>query len=675
MTTIVQIFLGGWPKPKNLTRCLAASFVAFVLAANAFAQTTDFTFQGKLNDGGSPANSNYDMQFRLFDAAQGTTQIGSTLTITNVPTIAGIFTVRLDFGASSFTGGERYVEIGISPAGQNNFVTLAPRQRVTGVPYSIQSLNATTAETATNALNLGGLAANQYVLTNDARMSDARVPLPGSGDYVQNNAATPQPNVNLNIGGTGAANILDARTQFNLGGSRVLSTPGTSNLFVGTGTGVNNTSGNKNTFVGSSAGFSNTTGIENTFMGERAGFAHSGGIGNSFFGNNSGASTTIGQSNSFFGRNAGASNIAGNQNTFIGSNSGFNNTFGLFNVFLGTSAGLSNTTGNNNTIIGFQADFGAGMNNLNFASAIGSRARVSADDTIVIGKMAGTYNGVVRPADTVRMPGPLNVFGGTISVNGTGFSEANQAYLSFVDAGNSTFGYVGDGSTGDMNVFLASNVADVELVTPAGRVLKAASNGNVVIPIGRLVVGHNTGFLIGTGYLETFNIGNGRQGIFTDNVVLKNVDTFLPSPVHVCMRIEQISPGVGGNALVRCTTSLSSERFKTDFQSFAGGLEIIRRLNPVSFKWKEGGASDVGLNAEEVAEIAPELVTRSAKGEVEDVKENSLNAVFINAIKEQQKQIEAQAEQIKKQQAQLDALKKLVCQSNPQAEGCQEEQK
>jgi len=40
--------------------------------------------------------------------------------------------------------------------------------------------------TATNASQLGGVAANQYVLTGDARLSDARGPTAGSTNCIQN---------------------------------------------------------------------------------------------------------------------------------------------------------------------------------------------------------------------------------------------------------------------------------------------------------------------------------------------------------------------------------------------------------------------------------------------------------------------------------------------------------
>jgi hypothetical protein len=79
--------------------------MTIVLSAGAiFAQTNGFTYQGRLTDGGSPANGNYDLQFALYDAADGTNQIGQTKTVSSVPVSGGVFTVTLDFGASAFTG-------------------------------------------------------------------------------------------------------------------------------------------------------------------------------------------------------------------------------------------------------------------------------------------------------------------------------------------------------------------------------------------------------------------------------------------------------------------------------------------------------------------------------------------------------------------------------------------
>src|SRR5262249_37640878 len=89
---------------------------------------------------------------------------------------------------------------------------------------------------------------------------------------------------------------------------------------------------------------------------------------------------------------------------------------------------------------------------------------------------------------------------------------------------------------------------------------------------------------------------------------------------------------------LHCTSSL---RYKTDVQPFVGGLATLLKLRPIRFRWKESGQPDVGLGAEEVAKVAPLFVSTNSKGEVSSVNYAGLSAIFINAIKEQQKQIEA----------------------------------
>lgn len=91
--------------------------------------------------------------------------------------------------------------------------TTAPAERlhvvgnalVTGNLAIAGTINGTVsnATTANNALNLGGVAANQYVVTTDPRMSDARLPTAGSANYIQNRA-TQQAASNFNISGNGA---------------------------------------------------------------------------------------------------------------------------------------------------------------------------------------------------------------------------------------------------------------------------------------------------------------------------------------------------------------------------------------------------------------------------------------------------------------------------------------
>ena len=94
-TMKVTIFGGHLVRSKcsQLGSSLLALMLGFVFAAAVLAQTSVFTYQGKLNDGGIPANGSYDMQFKLFDAVSGGNQVGATQTKTNVPTSIGASTI------------------------------------------------------------------------------------------------------------------------------------------------------------------------------------------------------------------------------------------------------------------------------------------------------------------------------------------------------------------------------------------------------------------------------------------------------------------------------------------------------------------------------------------------------------------------------------------------------
>lgn len=136
-------------------------FFVLCLSAVVFAQTTAFTYQGKLNDGASSANGTYQMEFELYDDANAGTQVGSTVTNNNVSVTNGIFNVQLDFGSNAFTGGARYISFKVKKAAEPTFTTLTPRQLITSAPYAIRSLNASNVETTTagnsviNAINDG----------------------------------------------------------------------------------------------------------------------------------------------------------------------------------------------------------------------------------------------------------------------------------------------------------------------------------------------------------------------------------------------------------------------------------------------------------------------------------------------------------------------------------------
>jgi hypothetical protein len=105
--------------------------------------STSFTYQGRLTDGGNPANGSYDFRFILYDAEISGSQVGSTVNKDDVTVTDGLFTVKLSFGGGVFTGDERWLEIFVRPgASTGPYITLTPRQALTATPYAVYALGA-----------------------------------------------------------------------------------------------------------------------------------------------------------------------------------------------------------------------------------------------------------------------------------------------------------------------------------------------------------------------------------------------------------------------------------------------------------------------------------------------------------------------------------------------------
>ena len=121
---------------KNAFRLLIA-FILCVGSHETFAQGTAFTYQGRLNNGGSPANGSYDLTFTMYATNSGGSVFIGPLTNSAVGVTNGLFTVPLDFGSGIFDGNPRWLEIGVRTNGSVSFTTLSPRQQLTPTPYAI----------------------------------------------------------------------------------------------------------------------------------------------------------------------------------------------------------------------------------------------------------------------------------------------------------------------------------------------------------------------------------------------------------------------------------------------------------------------------------------------------------------------------------------------------------
>ncbi len=129
----------------NLAILLMAAALCMAAVSYAAPMGTAFTYQGQLADANSPAEGLYDFEFAVFDALDGGTQQGSTLSEDDKDVIDGYFTVTLDFGAGVFTGDARWLQIAVRRANSTeDFTTLSPRQELTPTPYALYAKTADT---------------------------------------------------------------------------------------------------------------------------------------------------------------------------------------------------------------------------------------------------------------------------------------------------------------------------------------------------------------------------------------------------------------------------------------------------------------------------------------------------------------------------------------------------
>jgi hypothetical protein len=83
----------------------------------------------------------------------------------------------------------------------------------------------------------------------------------------------------------------------------------------------------------------------------------------------------------------------------------------------------------------------------------------------------------------------------------------------------------------------------------------------------------------------------------------------------------------------------SDATLKTNVETLTGSLDAVKSLRGVSFDWLENGGSEVGVIAQEVEAVLPDVVSTNDQG-IKSVKYGNMVALLIEAMKEQQAQID-----------------------------------
>lgn len=158
---------------------------------------------------------------------------------------------------------------------------------------------------------------------------------------------------------------------------------------------------------------------------------------------------------------------------------------------------------------------------------------------------------------------------------------------------------------------------------------------------------------------------------FTDALVIQNID----NGANVQIGFPWTSPksdklAVNGTVGATAFNVIASDRrLKENFSDFKYGLKEVLQLKPVNFNYNgkigiNDNSTHVGLIAQELMELVPQLVHEFKHKEVDvqsdiggkmreknektyyTIRDNEVKYLLINAIKEQQKQIESQEQRI-----------------------------
>ncbi|WP_449397811.1 tail fiber domain-containing protein [Chryseobacterium wanjuense] len=105
-------------------------------------------------------------------------------------------------------------------------------------------------------------------------------------------------------------------------------------------------------------------------------------------------------------------------------------------------------------------------------------------------------------------------------------------------------------------------------------------------------------------------------------------------------------------------SALSDRRLKKDIKDLNEyGLSEVMKLQPRRYLMMESAASDIGLIAQELKAVVPEIVYGDEKNGLLSVDYSKISLVLINAIKEQQKMIEKQGQDIEQLKTEIKNLK------------------
>jgi hypothetical protein len=349
--------------------------------------------------------------------------------------------------------------------------------------------------------------------------------------------------------------------------------------------------------------------------------------GNAFLGF-SGNATTTGVRSTAIGVSALQSNTTGVYNTATGAFALYNNTEGFQNDAHGYGALFANTTGQLNTAMGVGA---LGLNTTGSQNVAFGAEALQNNTTGVLNTALGV---ATLPANTT---GYYNTAVGWSALKNNTTGAVNTATGYGALAHNTT----GNNNGADGFLALYNNTTGGQNTAMGLEALQYNATGS-----------YNTALGYGAGPdINSTDLTN-ATAIGANAVVRQSNALVLGSPgVNVGIgtatpsNVFTIAKGAG-QAISDGWNVYSSRRWKTNIETLSDALDKVEQLRGVSYDAAATGRHEIGVIAEEVGAVVPEVVAwEKDGGEAQGVDYSRLTALLIEATKQQQNQIrELQAE-------------------------------
>jgi hypothetical protein len=272
-----------------------------------------------------------------------------------------------------------------------------------------------------------------------------------------------------------------------------------------------------------------------------------------------------------------------------------------------------------------------GSTNLSFATTLANS-----------GVIAGTYTSV-----TVDTKGRVTAGTSPTTIAGYGITDAVTLFDAQTITGAKTFRGVNplrvEAAASQDGIVLAGRAGGTSSYAVTFVPTTLSANRTITIPNagGTLALTSN----IGNGTLSLGVSGNGLSGTasFTANQTGGSTFTVTSNATSANTASTIVFRDGSGNftaGTITATafTATSDKSLKTNIETISDPLEKVSRLRGVNFNWKEDGSKQIGLIAQEVESILPEVVNTSEDG-IKSVAYGNVVALLIEAIKAQQEQI------------------------------------